>query len=62
MSITYKVKSLNELAAHFEMKAQELRQREYGRSDKQKDKQRHIGEAYAYESIAHILRNTIIEP
>jgi hypothetical protein len=63
MTVTYKFRSLNELAAYYDGKAQELRERLVRmRSSKAKqiDIARVSGEALSLEMVVHQLRNTTI--
>lgn len=67
MSVTYHYKNLGELAAYFESKAVELRERatdtrSRGSTTTLRIRASLVGEASGYESAAYILRNTVIEP
>lgn len=61
MTITYHYKNLGELAAFYENKALELRDQAKGLSIKTRKFQDRVIEASAYESVAYVLRNSILE-
>jgi hypothetical protein len=62
MSLTYRFKSLNELAAYFEGKATDIRKGCEGSDIKKQRRREELIRAVEMESIAHILRNTEIKP
>lgn len=58
MKVTYKFSSLASLADYLDNKAQDLRAI---KSKRLRDAHQRMGEAFAHEQIAHLLRHAVIE-